>query len=32
MDHYLRLGFGAPKETLVQALNLLEEAFDEVTI
>ena len=32
MDHYLRLGFGAPKETLVQALNLLEEAFDEVMI
>ena len=31
MDHYLRLGFGAPEETLLEALNLLEEAFDEVT-
>ena len=30
MDHYLRLGFGAPEETLLEALNLLEEAFDEV--
>jgi aspartate/methionine/tyrosine aminotransferase len=31
MDHYLRLGFGAPEEILLAALNLLEEAFDEVT-
>jgi hypothetical protein len=31
MDHYLRLGFGAPEETLLEALNLLEDAFDEVT-
>ena len=30
MDHYLRLGFGAPEETLLAALNLLEEAFNEV--
>lgn len=31
MDHYLRLGFGAPEEILLAALNLLEQAFDEVT-
>ncbi len=30
MDHYLRLGFGVPEEILLEALNLLEEAFDEV--
>jgi aspartate/methionine/tyrosine aminotransferase len=31
MDYYLRLGFGTPAEKLLEALDLIQEAFDEVT-
>jgi len=30
MDHYLRLGFGNPRDELLEALALVREAFDEV--
>lgn len=30
MDHYLRLGFGNPREELVEGLSRIREAFDEV--
>jgi aspartate/methionine/tyrosine aminotransferase len=30
MDHYLRIGFGNPREELLEALALVREAFDEV--
>jgi aspartate/methionine/tyrosine aminotransferase len=32
MDHYLRIGFGNPEEELREALALVREAFDEVTV
>ena len=31
MDHYLRIGFGNPPDELIEALELVREAFDEVT-
>lgn len=31
MDHYLRIGFGNPADELLEALDLVREAFDEVT-
>ncbi|MEE2897520.1 MAG: aminotransferase class I/II-fold pyridoxal phosphate-dependent enzyme [Gemmatimonadota bacterium] len=31
MDHYLRIGFGNPPDELIKALELVREAFDEVT-
>jgi aspartate/methionine/tyrosine aminotransferase len=30
MDHYLRMGFGNPEDELLEALDLVREAFDEV--
>jgi aspartate/methionine/tyrosine aminotransferase len=30
MDHYLRIGFGNPEDELIEALDLVREAFDEV--
>ncbi len=30
MDHYLRLGFGNPRDELLEALELVREAFDEI--
>ena len=32
MDHYLRLGFGNPREELLEGLSRVREAFDEVTM
>ncbi len=31
MDHYLRIGFGNPADELLRALDLIREAFDEVS-
>jgi len=31
MDHYLRLGFGPPREELLEALQRIADAFEEVT-
>lgn len=31
MDHYLRIGFGNPKDELLEGLGLIRESFDEVT-
>ncbi|MDH3271714.1 MAG: aminotransferase class I/II-fold pyridoxal phosphate-dependent enzyme [Gemmatimonadota bacterium] len=31
MDHYLRLGFGNPEDELLEGLNRVREAFDEIS-
>jgi aspartate/methionine/tyrosine aminotransferase len=31
MDHYLRIGFGNPEDELLEALELVREAFGEVS-
>jgi hypothetical protein len=30
MDHFVRIGFGNPAEELLEALELIREAFDDV--